>query len=110
VQIIRTLIWIVITAVLVAFIAMNWERAPVHIWPLENTYLQFDWPVGIIALVFFLLGLVPMWLVHRAGRWRWQRRIAALENSVLATSTASAPAAASLEADQPETPTDAPIA
>jgi lipopolysaccharide assembly protein A len=87
VQIIRTLIWIAVTIVLVAFIAMNWERAPVNIWPLETGYLYFQWPVGVIGLVFFLLGLVPMWLYHRAGKWRLQRRIAALEQSVRAAAT-----------------------
>lgn len=86
-QIIRTLIWIAVTIVLVAFIAMNWERAPVNIWPLETGYLYFQWPVGVIGLVFFLLGLVPMWLYHRAGKWRLQRRIAALEQSVRAAAT-----------------------
>jgi len=83
-QIIRTVVWIALTAVLVAFIAMNWERAPVNIWPLETGYLHFEWPVGIIALVFFILGLGPMWLLHRAGQWRMQRRITSLENSVRA--------------------------
>ncbi|HEX8057067.1 MAG TPA: LapA family protein [Novosphingobium sp.] len=87
-QIIRTLMWILLTIVLVAFIAMNWHRAPVNIWPLETNYLQLDWPVGFIALVFFLLGFVPMWLYHRAGKWRWQRRISALEHSVRATAVA----------------------
>lgn len=29
-RMIRTLVWIVITAVLVAFIAMNWHRADVN--------------------------------------------------------------------------------
>lgn len=86
-QVIRTVVWIVLTTLLVSFIAMNWERAPVNIWPLENGYLHFEWPVGVIALVFYLLGLLPMWLLHRAGRWRWTRRISALENSVRATST-----------------------
>ena len=81
-QILRTIAWIVVTAVLVAFVAMNWERAPVNIWPLEVGYLHFDWPVGIIALVFFILGLGPMWLLRRAERWRYNRRIASLENSV----------------------------
>jgi uncharacterized integral membrane protein len=101
VQIIRTLIWIVITIVLVAFIAMNWERAPVNIWPLESGYLYFQWPVGVIALVFFLLGFVPMWLFHRAGKWRWQRRVNALEHSVR-TTAAAPPIATStqLEAQQ----------
>jgi uncharacterized integral membrane protein len=88
VQVIRTLTWIVITVMLVAFIAMNWERAPVNIWPLESSYLYFQWPVGVIALVFFLLGLVPMWLIHRATRWRLERRVSSLEHSVRATSAA----------------------
>jgi uncharacterized integral membrane protein len=86
-QVARTIVWIVITAILVAFIAMNWERAPVNFWPLEASYLHFEWPVGVIALFFFLLGFVPAYLLHRASRWRLGRRIASLENSLRATST-----------------------
>jgi len=104
-QIVRTLAWVVITAALVAFIAMNWHRAPVNIWPLADGYLYFNWPVGVIALVFFLLGLTPMWLLHRAGRWRWQRRVSALENSVRATSvTPPIATATQLEANAQEKP------
>ena len=100
-QLIRTVVWIVITTILVAFIAMNWERAPVNIWPLESDYLHFEWPVGVIALFFFLLGLVPMWLFHRAGRWRLNRRISALENSVRAA-TVTPPVATSSQLDAEE--------
>ena len=98
-QVFRTIVWVVITAILVAFIAMNWERAPVNFWPLQDDYLKFDWPVGIIALFFYLLGLVPMWLFHRAGRWRMNRRITALENSV----RVAAMAVPMPEPSQPET-------
>ena len=106
-QVIRTIIWIVMTIVLVAFVAMNWERAPVNIWPLEAGYLHLEWPVGVIALVFYLLGLLPMWLLHRAGRWRWSRRLSALENSVRATSMAPPIATSTqLEAQTPA-PADA---
>ncbi len=81
-NIIRTLVWVVTTAILVAFVAMNWDKAPVNVWPIENGYLHFDWPVGFIALVFFGLGLLPMWLLHRALRWRLGRKINTLENSL----------------------------
>jgi lipopolysaccharide assembly protein A len=94
-QILRTLAWIIATAALVAFVAMNWETAPVRFWPLQSgEYLRFDWPVGFTAIVFFLLGLVPMWLVHRAAKWRMARRIQGLEASVRAatpTVTATTP-------------------
>jgi putative membrane protein len=88
-QVVRTVVWIVITAVLVAFIAMNWTRAPVNFWPLQNSYLHFEWPVGVIALFFFVLGVLPMYLLHRAARWRLGRRIAALENTLRSASTAA---------------------
>jgi uncharacterized integral membrane protein len=61
---------------------MNWDKAPVNFWPIDNGYLHFDWPVGFIALVFFALGLLPMWLLHRAQRWRLTRRISTLESSL----------------------------
>ena len=90
-QVIRTILWVLVTAVLVAFIAMNWTIVPVNIWPLEDgNYLHFAWPVGVVALVFFLIGAIPMWLVHRAAIWRLKRRIQSLESTVLA-STATAP-------------------
>ncbi len=81
-QIIRTIVWIAITAALVAFVAMNWEQAPVNFWPLENSYMHVMAPVGLIAIFFFALGALPMWLLAKAGRWRMSRRMTALENSV----------------------------
>ena len=116
-RVIRTVVWIVITALLVAFIAMNWGKSPVNIWPVEGGYLHFDWPIGFIALVFFLLGLVPMWLLHKAATWRLNRRIAALETSVRAAiptppiATSTQLEAASAEppvAPSSETPEDKP--
>ena len=89
-QILRTVAWIVVTAILVAFIAMNWTKVPVNFWPLDDgNYVHFEWPVGVVALVFFLLGLVPVWLYLRAKSWRLQRRIASLENSLRASSLPS---------------------
>lgn len=78
----RTLFWVVLTALLVGFIAMNWEKAPVRIWPVEGGYLHFDWPVGVIALVFFLLGLTPMWVLHKASRWSMRRRLDSAERAL----------------------------
>lgn len=98
-QIVRTSIWIAATAILVAFMAMNWDQAPVNLWPLEGgNYIHFQWPVGIIALIFFLLGFAPMWLIHRAAQWRLHRRIAGLETSLrLTAATPAPPPAASSE-------------
>ncbi|MBD3728380.1 MAG: LapA family protein [Sphingomonadales bacterium] len=82
-QIFRTALWVILTAVLVAFVAMNWESVPMRFWPLDNgDYLLFEWPVGFIAIIFFLLGFLPTWLYHRGVKWRFSRRIATLENAL----------------------------
>ena len=86
-QIIRTIIWVVIAALLVTFIMLNLTPVPVVLSPKGLGDLAVDWPVGIIAVAFFLAGLLPMWLFSKAGRWRLKRRIAALENSVRAATT-----------------------
>jgi lipopolysaccharide assembly protein A len=106
-QVFRTILWIIVTAVLVAFVAMNWTHVPVNFWPLDNgNYAHFEWPVGIVAILFFLLGFMPMWLLNRAGRWRLKRRISSLENSVRAVSVPRPAGTASSEipadAAQPE--------
>jgi uncharacterized integral membrane protein len=100
--VIRTLLWVVLTALVVAFVAMNWLFVPVNFWPLENRYLHFEWPVGVVALVFYLLGALPVWLVAKAGRWRLQRRIAALENA--ARAIAPLPVVPPEPVTEPETP------
>ena len=110
-RMIRTLIWIVITAVLVAFVAMNWDKAPVNIWPADGGYYHLEWPVGFIAIAFFLLGLLPMWLLARVGKWRLTRKISALETSVRAVTTPAAPPLATstqLETEAPSQTTESP--
>lgn len=96
-RMIRTLIWIVITAVLVAFVAMNWEKAPVNIWPAGDGYYHLEWPVGLIAIAFFLLGLLPMWLLARLGKWRLTRRISVLESTVRSAVSPAPPIATSTQ-------------
>lgn len=107
-QVIRVIVWVIASAVLTAFVAMNWETAPVRFWPLGNgDFLRFDWPIGFTALFFFLLGLVPMWLGSKAGRWRLTRRINALENSIKAAvsgTPANIATTTQLEAADPENP------
>ncbi len=91
-SVVRTILWIVITAILVAFIAINWTTVPINFWPLDDgNYLHFEWPVGVVALLFFALGMIPVYLYLRAVRWRLQRRIATLENSLQASSMTTIP-------------------
>ena len=86
-QMIRTLLLLLIAIALTAFVAINWDTVPVRFWPAgQGEYLKFDWPVGFVALFFFLLGMLPMWLLHKGAAWRLKRRIGNLESSLKSNS------------------------
>lgn len=81
-QIVRTILWVLLAVFIVVFVMLNYgEPQRVKIWVSEDP-IGFDWPVGIIALVFWLLGVIPTWLYHRSVKWSLGRRIRSLENSI----------------------------
>jgi lipopolysaccharide assembly protein A len=103
-QIIRTVIWVVITAILVSFIAINWTKVPVNFWPrLDGGYYYFTWPVGLVAILFFLLGMLPMWLLNKGTRWRLGRQISSLQDAANAAAAPSLSTTSLAEA-APENP------
>ena len=82
-QVVRTVVWVVLVVALLLFSINNWNPVDIKIW--EGLILETKLPA--LVLVSFMLGLVPMWLLSKAGKWRLNRRINALENSVRATAT-----------------------
>ena len=61
-QIIRTLVWLVILLGVLAFSFANWdERATVHIW----SNLVWETRLPAVVIVSFLLGMLPVWMLHR---------------------------------------------
>ncbi len=81
-RVIRTGTWMILTAILVAFSIINWgSAAQVNFWiGSDGKGIGFGWPVTIIAIFFFLLGLIPTWLMSKAKGWRYKRQISALQN------------------------------
>lgn len=67
----RTFIWIVLTIILVIFSMANWDKVTITIWPGQLA----DTKLPVLILVSFLLGLLPMWIAHRATRWSLKRRL-----------------------------------
>jgi uncharacterized integral membrane protein len=102
-QFVRTAVWVLIAVALALFAWTNWQVVTVRIW--EGLVVETKLPA--LLLVSFLAGLLPMWLYHRAARWRLQRRITLLENTVRAAESAVPPlpsAAAPLTALPPTLP------
>lgn len=105
-QIFRTIMWVLILVVLIVFTAFNWRPVEVTIW--TDTVLETKIPA--LAIVAFLLGLVPTWLIHRGTKWRLKRRIAALESAARATAKPRAPAPTQTPTGEPADPAPAPAA
>ena len=77
-QIVRTIAWVALLIALFALTLLNWEtQLAVRIWP----GIVWDTRLPAVIVVAFVLGLVPMWLIHRGSKWRLQRRVSALESA-----------------------------
>ena len=86
-QIVRTVVWVLLAVGLLIFAINNWTPVAVKIW--EGLVLETKLPVLVIGS--FLLGLLPMWLLHRGTSWRMKRRISSLET--VARNAAAVPSA-----------------
>ena len=81
--IVRTTFWVLVAMVLMLFAINNWQPVEVRIW--NSLILETKLPALVIGA--FLLGLVPMWALHRTTRWRNRRRIAGLEATLARPNT-----------------------
>ena len=99
-KIIRTIVWVLLLVALLIFSVNNWNPVEVKIW--EGLVLETKIPA--LVLIAFLIGLGPMWLLHRAARWNNERRIASLESAARASAMMAAPAPAPAAAPPAEEP------
>lgn len=96
-QFIKTLFWVILAILLVVFAANNWERVSVNLWG----GLTLDTKMPVLVIGAFLLGFVPLYIVHRAMLWRMRRR-------TMTTGSASTPY--ELNREQAVSPPPPPVA
>ncbi|SKB33746.1 LapA family protein [Sphingopyxis flava] len=101
--ILRTIIWVLLTVLLVLFAMANWNPVTVTIWPGQ----VLDTKLPVLIVVAFLLGSLPMWIALRAARWSLKRRLDTSERQ-LADLRAMANRAAE-PAPVPPAPASAPV-
>ncbi len=85
----RLIILLAVMALWVWIAMLNFNRAADWTLPGISGYLQ--WPVGLLMLVSFLLGAIPMWLLHKVSRWSWSRKLTKAEQKLADQQTAAAP-------------------
>ena len=76
--ILRTIIWVLLTAVLVIFAMANWRVVTVTIWP----GWEAETKLPLVILASFLIGAVPIWIALRTTRWSLKRRLETSERQL----------------------------
>jgi uncharacterized integral membrane protein len=70
-QFLKTLFWVLLAVILVLFASRNWADATLTLWG----DIQVDIKLPVLMLVVFLLGFLPLFLVHRTRLWALKRRL-----------------------------------
>ncbi len=77
-QFLKTLFWMLVLGLAIAFAFANWVPVSVKLWG----GLVADVNLPFLLLIAFALGYLPMLLVYHAMRWRMRQRLTALERAV----------------------------
>ena len=77
-QFLRTLFWVLLAGVAVAFAFNNWTTVPLRLWG----GLIADVNLPLLLGLAFAAGFLPMLLAAKASRWRWRQRVNGLERTV----------------------------
>jgi uncharacterized integral membrane protein len=80
-QFLKTLFWVALALILVLFASVNWHAVTLRLWG----GLEADVKLPVLLLVSFLLGLLPMFALHRTRIWSLKRRIDAQERQAIMT-------------------------
>lgn len=99
-QFLRTLFWVILAVLAVVFSFNNWTPVTLNLWG----SVQLDTKLPVLLLVTFLIGLVPMLIVHRASRWSLRRRAEAAERTLADIRALSAAQSAAHAGDTPPGP------
>ena len=77
-QFLRTIFWVILAVAAVVFSFGNWTQVTLNLWG----DVQLDSKLPVLLFVAFLIGLLPMFILHRATRWRLRRKLESTERAL----------------------------
>jgi lipopolysaccharide assembly protein A len=86
-QFLRTVFWVVLAVVGVIFSFNNWQIVSIKLWG----DIIVDTPLPLLMLVVFMLGLLPVLILHRATRWSMNRKLEAANRNLSETRAIAEP-------------------
>ncbi len=70
-QFLKTLFWVLLAVFIALFASRNWSDATLNLWG----DIQVDIKLPVLMALMFLIGFLPIFLVHRARLWTMKRRL-----------------------------------
>ena len=77
-QFLKTLFWVLVAVVLAVFAFNNWTPVEINLW--RN--LRMDTFLPLLVIGAFVVGVLLVWLPHRASVWSWRRKVATTERKL----------------------------
>ena len=77
-QFLKTLFWVLVAVVLAVFAFNNWTPVEVNLW--RN--LRMDTFLPLLVIGAFVVGVLLVWLPHRASVWSWRRKVDSTERKL----------------------------
>ena len=74
-QFLKTLFWVLLAVFIALFASRNWFDVTLNLWG----DIQVDIKAPVMMAIMFLLGFLPIFLLHRARLWTLRRRLEAQE-------------------------------
>ena len=91
-QFLKTLFWVLVAVVAAVFAIFNWTLVRVNLWQ----DLQLQTYLAPLVIGAFLVGVLLIWLPHRAAKWSWRRKLDAADRNLAEEREARLRAEASL--------------
>lgn len=86
-QFLKTLFWVALAIIVVLFASVNWNSVTLTLWG----GLEADVKLPVLVFAAFLLGFLPMLILHRARLWTLNRRLEAHERQAAIMNAPPAP-------------------
>lgn len=77
-QFLKTIFWVILAVVAVVFSLGNWIPVTLKLWG----DVEVDAKLPVLMICAFLLGLIPILIIHRATRWRLRKRLESTERAL----------------------------
>lgn len=74
---VKALIWVAVIIVAIIFSVNNWVPVTIALWG----DLLLDTKLPVLIILAFMLGWLPLYLIHKAGKWRSKRVIQSLQEA-----------------------------